>query len=327
MKDAYQSLIPLMELKSSLTDVRHFHNKVNTIFHDYESRLYDDIHREMWASLPQQYQLTINDIQEFFKDRNTLKLLDIGCGTGLATQMLLDTAVNNKISEIHLIDTSAEMLKKAANRSKNWNKIVKTTHGKIDDLTEMYDIIIISSVLHHIPDLNGFFEQVNNIHVTGGLIITIHDPSADALDSTVYNKRCHELQQHRIQTDKTKKKLSLLRRAVNKIRRTLNPQDYIEKVNRELLKTNIINQPLTAPEIWSITDIHVESLPYSASNGISKNFLEKVLQNYKLISYRTYAFFGTLKSNLDPIYQQREQELIENKDMNGRNFSSIWIKE
>jgi 2-polyprenyl-3-methyl-5-hydroxy-6-metoxy-1,4-benzoquinol methylase len=281
----------------------------------------------MWANLPQQYQLTINDIQEFFKGPNTLKLLDIGCGTGLATQMLLDTVANYKISEIHLIDISAQMLKKAAERSKSWNKMVKIVHGEIADLREMYDIIIISSVLHHIPDLNGFFEQVNSIQVKGGLILTIHDPSADALNSTAYSQRCHELQQHRMQTNNTRKKLSILRRGINKIKRTLNPQDYIEKVNRELLKANIINQPLTAPEIWSITDIHVEALPYSASSGITKKFLEKALQNYKLISYRTYAFFGTLKSNLDPIYQQKEQELIENKDMNGRNFSSVWIKE
>lgn len=324
MNNAYKSLTALIEKKAIIKDPVKFQSIVNIIFHDHESEHYDKVHREMWESLPQQYQLLANDIIKFAPPKEGLTLLDIGCGTGLAAQMLLNTVVGSKISKIHLLDTSGAMLKKAKQRFQQWHKNALFTQGDISQVTDKYDIIIVSSVLHHIPDITDFLANVAERQQKGGLFITIHDPSADAIKSDVYKQRCQEYQKYKNEAPVLKH--SIIKRTFNKIGRLLKPQDYIQKVNDELLKQNVIKEALTAQELWSITDIHVEDLPYSASNGISKELLTKALHSYTLLSYRTYAFYGILINNLVHPFKDKEQALIIENDLYGRNFSSVWIK-
>jgi 2-polyprenyl-3-methyl-5-hydroxy-6-metoxy-1,4-benzoquinol methylase len=323
MNKYLSTLEPLIRLKSNTTDPSEFHAIVNVVFHDVEAKHYDQLHTEMWQSLLQQYKLLVNDLQSYLKKGKKLSLLDIGCGTGLATQMLLDEGLNNLISEVHLLDTSSIMLQKAIKRANKWGKTTKTIHGDIGAVTGKYDIIIISSVLHHIPDLESFLNRLNELQPEGGILITIHDPSSEAMQSDIYFNRCQEFNLHREQTKQT---LTLASRIGNKIKRTLWRQNYLDKVNAVLLDRKIINQRLTPEELWSITDIHVEGLPYSANDGISKQKLTKSLRTYQLISYRTYDFFGTPNSNLTTSYQEKEQELSLNGDLNGRNFGSVWVK-
>jgi SAM-dependent methyltransferase len=215
------------------------------------------------------------------------------------------------------------MLGEAKKRAKGWRKKVNIIHGDIAVATGAYDVIIFSSVLHHIPDLVDFLSKVSDLQKPGGLIISIHDPALEALQSDVYENR-HKEFSDRYKNEK--RKPSITKRAFNKIKRMLQPQDYIGSVNKILLNKGVISQPLTPDEIWSITDVHVEGLPYSASDGISRQTLISSLPSYKLISYRTYCFFGMLNSYLTTDYQKKEQELSLNGDLNGRNFGSVWIK-
>jgi ubiquinone/menaquinone biosynthesis C-methylase UbiE len=325
MSDIYQSLSPLIEKKALVKDPGKFHSLVNVIFHDYEANNYDELHREMWESLPQQYELLINDIKPHIAGRSGLKLLDIGCGTGLATELLLKTTLVNKISEIHLLDTSQRMLELALKRSSAWHKQVRTINGDIAAVNDQYDVIIISSVLHHIPDLADFLQHINRIQKPGSILITIHDPFAGSLESDVYIKRTKEYDASRLNS-KRNNGIPLGERIVNKLKRIFRVPTYMERINQKLLHENIISEPLNEPELWSITDIHVEGLPYSIGKGISKELLTNYLPNYTLLSFRTYAFFGLLYSNLDNAYKKKETELSLQKDMHGRNFCSAWIK-
>jgi len=323
MNNALASLIPLIEQKSKINDPVEFHAAINVAFHDVEAKHYDSIHDEMWQSLPFQYQLLVNDISGRFVNKKGLKLLDIGCGTGLATNMLLDAGLKPYVDEITLLDTSAVMLSYASKRAKNWNKKVRLINGDVGKADGFYDIIIISSVLHHIPDLHAFLQQVNSLQHPEGILITIHDPTNEALQSITYQERAARynayLQQHP-HSPSFKQKL------VNRITRLLSGKDYISSVNKVLLKANVIKEPLTAPELWSVTDIHVEDLPYSANSGIALSYLKRCLSEYNILSYRTYAFFGVLYSNLPDYLKKEERELSMKADSLGRNFASIWVK-
>lgn len=324
MNNIYGSLRPLIEKKGIIKDEKQFHQTVNVVFHNFESKYYDEFHQEMWESLPFQYQFLMDDIGKYLKNKSNLKLLDIGCGTGLATEMLLKTVAGPSISDICLVDTSPKMLEIASKRAKKWGRNFKLLNKEIDYVEGKFDIILVSSVLHHIPDLEAFLTEVSRLQSENGIFITIHDPNGDAIDDGIYLSRCEEYSQaiH----DNNRKKSNIGKRIFNKIKRTLKVPNYIDLINQKLLKDKIIHTPLDEIEIWSVTDLHVEGLPYSIGRGISKDLLIKRLPCYDLLSYRTYSFYGTLYSNLDSDYRLRENNLARQKDPKGRNFCSAWIK-
>ena len=324
MSEVYSALNGLIKNKSNISDAKQFQEIVNVVFHDYESKHYDNIHKEMWESLPQQFDLLVNDVWPYVADNKNFKLLDVGCGTGLATEFLLGTPLNQKITDIHLLDTSSLMLEKAKNRAKKWDKKFKLIQGDILQIDDTYDIIIISSVLHHIPDLPLFLQTLNDIQTQGGIILTMHDPATESVRSDTYKARCKEFDAY---YETHKQKRSIITRIKDRLTGIFAPVDYIQKVNQKLLDDKVIHQPLTPTELWSVTDVLVEGLPYALSDGITKKLLIDNLPNYTLASYRTYGFYGTLYSNLDKIYKSREEALIEEKDQHGRNFSSAWVKQ
>ncbi len=88
--------------------------------------------------------------------------LELGCGTGLFTQMFAATGAT-----IHANDISAELLEIAAKQ----NPGVKFIHSRFEDIpaTMQYDAIIGSSVLHHLeiaPSLAKSYELLK----PGGVI-------------------------------------------------------------------------------------------------------------------------------------------------------------
>jgi hypothetical protein len=83
---------------------------------------------------------------------------------------------------------------------------------------------------------------------------------------------------------------------------------------------------MTADEIWSVTDIHVETKKDTINKGISLRFLKLQLQNFELIKMRSYGFYGFLKSDLVENYQEKEARLIDENHVNGRNISCLWMK-
>lgn len=324
----YSHLIPLIKKTGSELSPKDFQNAVNVIFHDVEAKYYDSLHTGMWNSLQEQVNLLVDDLlasRQF--DNRGLSLIDIGCGTGLSTQLLMNSKLGKYIDHITLLDTSPNMLKQAGTRSKEWNKNVELINSTITDVTGTYDIILVCSVLHHVPDLAQFFKQVDQLQNSGGIFIHLNDSNGDYLKDAQYAKRIAEYA--------AQDKLFLLKRKLVRlippgIKHFLNKKfrtdPYIDQVNDILIKEKVIKKRMLAGEIWSVTDIHVEELPYSTQAGISFRFLKECLSNYELITRRSYGFYGLLKTELTSHFQELESMHINNKELNGRLLSAVWIK-
>lgn len=316
-------LVPLIESKSNLKDLSLFHKSVNIVFHDIEAKYYDQLHAEMWDSLQPVYDSFVNDLP--LSELKNLKILDIGCGTGLSTQMLINTPLKNNIKEATLLDTSSVMLQKAKARFKELKIKFNFFEGDLKELNDKdFDLILISSVLHHIPDLADFFKELNKKLKVGGIFFHIHDPNGDAIKTQVYLERVSDLREFY-----AKKNRKIWLRILNRLKRTLSKKkepDYMLEVNESLIQQNIIHTHLTEQEIWSITDIHVEDLPYSTKNGISIKLLQSMLPNFKLLNTLTYSFFGVLESNLPKSFLEKERNYFKNGDLHGRNIGALWIK-
>ncbi len=302
-----------------------FHERVNIVFHDFESAHYDNSHSGMRDSLQEQVDILINDL---LKSTNTeyknLKLLDIGCGTGLSTKLLIESKIGEKIEHVTLLDTSVNMLKEATKKAKGWDIPFDTVNGYLGDVVQNFDIIMICSVLHHIPDLATFLKDVSNRLNPNGVLIHLQDPNYDHLDTEnyKYRKKEHEL----IRSKKTNTAITdfIPKDIKRKINTLLKRYDYIDHINNQLLSEKAISKRMTADEIWGVTDIHVET--DEKTRGISLEYLKSQLTNFELINMRSYAFFEPLKSDLIESFVAREEKLIRENDKSGRNISCIWIK-
>ena len=120
---SYKSLIPLLKKTKSTLSPEDFQERVNIVFHDFEASHYDAMHTDMWESLQQQINLLTEDLFNH-KSINSkeLSLLDIGAGTGLSTQILLNSKLGQHINQVTLLDTSSNMLKFATEKAKTWGK-------------------------------------------------------------------------------------------------------------------------------------------------------------------------------------------------------------
>jgi len=322
---SYQSLIPLIKKTGSSLTPEKFHERINIVFHDFESAHYDSLHKDMWDSLQEQINLLVNDSIKHEKPTKSLSMLDVGCGTGLSTKLMLESPLKSNISEITLLDTSPKMLEQAEAKAKTWNTPYHLINGNISVVTKIYDIIIISSVLHHIPDLKAFLSHISKALNPNGILLHLQDPNLDYLNDPDYIERKNAYKKIGKESDSNKGLKSIIPKSLFRwIKRLLNRKDYIDHINDQLIAEKSIKKRMSSDEIWSVTDIHVET--EEETKGISLIFLKEQLQNFKLINARSYAFYGFLKSDLVPSYRDKEQQFIDANQMNGRNISCVWVK-
>ena len=313
----------IMKSHGAVCGVGEFHAAVNLHFHEFESEIYDLKHACMWESLPGQFSLLVDDwLASDSAPPRGIRMLDIGCGTGLAADSLMKTAVGPRIQTVDLLDTSPAMLRRAAQRAVGWAKPFSCYRGLIDaiPLENRYEVIVTCSVLHHIPDVAAFLADVASLQAPGGVFLHLQDPNGDCLKDPELQARLGQ------ESDKEALPAWLRRlhpsRIVGRLWRELTReqgQDYISKVNRALLQGKFITSPLSAGELFCITDIHVND-----GEGISLARMKEWMPGYVCLSCRSYAFWGKLESELLPPRRNQERELIQAGAANGLYIGGCW---
>lgn len=103
-----------------------------------------------------------------------LRLLDIGCGTGVSTEALLTTV---KGAEVVAVDASTEML--AVARKKNWSPRVTFVHSRLETLAEAgiegpFDGILASYLVSNLPDAEHGLRLLLSL-LAPGAPLAVHD--------------------------------------------------------------------------------------------------------------------------------------------------------
>jgi 2-polyprenyl-3-methyl-5-hydroxy-6-metoxy-1,4-benzoquinol methylase len=319
------SIFPLLEKYAVPCSVEEFHQAVNVTFHKRESAVYNQIHHAMWESIPEQFTLLIEDyFSKYPQPGSSLRMLDIGCGTGLASNSVLATRLGAYVEHVDLLDLSEEMLAKARAKSAAWNIPVETIHGTIDQLPadRSYDVIVICSVLHHIPDLAAFLASVRRIQKPGGIVLHLQDPNGDYLKDAQLRERKQSYSASREpRIPEWLRRLSPARvvgRIVRELRGTQGT-DYLSLTNQDLLAAGIISRPMSPHDIWAVTDIHDD-----LETGVSIRELARYLPEYELVSRRSYGFFGVLAAELNGTLREQERAAIAGRLQNGQYAGALW---
>ncbi len=330
----FEPVAAIARLHGANCSPEQFHAAVNVTFHKFESEVYDDLHKDMWQSVPQQFALLAQDSLRGSADTAKWTMLDIGCGTGLASDSIMKSWFGPRISRIDLLDTSAAMLRRASQRATNWNVPVRSLEGIVEtvDASEQYDLIVTCSVLHHVPDLVSFLKSVRRLQRRGGIFLHLQDPNGDFSNDPEFQRRVAQLSKNNLPEWAAR---LAPQRVLGRLLREVTGrqgQDYLSKTNRDLLNSGVITSPLTVAEkkkkkkkkknkvgVFQITDIHVQD-----GAGISIENMKGWLPDYQLISQRSYGFYGRLWSTLPLTLRIQEERLIAAQALNGGHIGAAW---
>jgi 2-polyprenyl-3-methyl-5-hydroxy-6-metoxy-1,4-benzoquinol methylase len=317
--DPLSRLPEIMQRRGVRCTPSEFQSIVNIVFHRFESEVYDTNHRNMWDSLPPIFAKFAEDCREAWgRVPDELRVLDIGCGTGLASDSVLKSCLGPVITHIDLLDTSPAMLARVEQRAKSsWKVPVTCREGLIDDVPDesRYDLIVTCSVLHHVPDLGRFTRHVRRLQAPRGIFLHLQDPNGDHLNDPELKRRTDQLTSRALPR--------FAKRVIERIQRTINDEEgseqHVGQANAELVRMGVLQTPMTIAEMYTITDIHVQD-----GQGISITQMGEWLPEYRLISERSYGFFGQLHSDLPPKFQEEEARLISSKAPNGFHVGAAW---
>ncbi len=149
--------------------------QLNIIFHKYEAAAYDDRHPEIFSELPEIWAGMYRAGSEYLT-KTELRVLDYGCGTGFAAAQFISLAGPARIGELVCYDPSEEMLERCKRRFSE-SKISAATRYLPAAPAEAFDVVLTNSLLHHLPSIADFLEQMKILLAPEGVWFQGHEPN------------------------------------------------------------------------------------------------------------------------------------------------------
>jgi SAM-dependent methyltransferase len=315
-EDPWLPLMPLMAAHGVTLDPLAFFTAVSRAFHGCGAPSYDKLNRHMWQSLPTQFQHLVSDfLSKYPPPNHRMSALDIGCGTGLSAELLLRTRMGAFIRQVDLVDPAQEMLQICSMRQSLLSIRHRLVCGHLDTLPlrPQYDVVVAGCVLQHVADLPAFLRQISLRQPPGGIFLHLQDPNADSHDDPERQRRVEQFDRSR---------RGLIKRLARRIRQQGSaPPEHVDAINRELLELKVIDRALSEGEIGQVMRLRVKD-----GLGVSVQRLRTLMPEYRLISTRSWSFFGELASALPPEYRRRERALIAEETQNGTQVGGVWMK-
>lgn len=141
--------------------------------HKKEAQYYDIIHTEIFNTCEQNR--ILNSLKKITDNRDkNANILDIGCGTGNITKKLINFGFKN----ITCLDISKEMLDELKKAVQFDSKcfINSDIDSFLENNKEKFDIITISSVVHHLPDYEATINNILELLNANGILYITHEP-------------------------------------------------------------------------------------------------------------------------------------------------------
>lgn len=102
------------------------------------------------------------------------RVLEVGAGHGTFTRCLLDAGATVTVTEASA--ASASHLRRQFQDESKVEVVYDQSGDEILSRTEQWDLAVMTSVLHHIPDYLDFLHKLSGLVADGGTIFTVQDP-------------------------------------------------------------------------------------------------------------------------------------------------------
>ncbi len=310
--------------------------KVNEIYHDVEGKEYQNIHPEIFKDETLRWQ----EIGKKFMGEKmaTKTILDIGTGTGFIPLNTADFLNHNDL--FICSDISNKMLDVCEYNIKQHNfkcgfKYVKLDGKKLPVPSDYVNCVTLNSVLHHIPDFNDFFKEINRVLQTDGYLIIGHEPNKQFYDDNFLWKNYKIVsllfEPKRILAE-ILTKLGLMEFFI-KTYSFFSPDakariSLTKKVNMHLMEEKLIEKELPSSQIAEIVDIHspTAGFYYHADRGIEiEDISLKYLPNFRLIHIETYNHLNKIP-NKNGLIKRYNSFLKKRYPLKGATFLIILRK-
>jgi len=303
--------------------VRDLVRQVNNAYHRLESSSYDSIHAEI-AETDVVWRRCLDRLEPLVPD--SIQVLDLGAGTGFAAAQVL-TRLGHKVRSVTCQDLSPEMLQACARKLQGLadrRRIeLRFRVGPPEILTgsrETYDLILTNAVLHHLLNLQPFFDTVRTLLAPGGVYVAGHEPSAEFYgNGSLY-------------------RWTRVYRRCRRIRRLFHWETYLRRTNLapamkgieqrtsdELLRAGTISSALPPGVVRQLVDIHVppasEHTPFWGEPGFSPHALrETYFPASEEVFLETYPHIKDARVRMGALWRRIDDILARKYPRCGANF-------
>ena len=292
---------------------------VSNVYHRFESQCYDEVHLEIHEA-SEHWQDVLHKISPVLP--SSLRVLDLGTGTGFAASMVLQ-AYGNRVENIVCQDLSSDILSVCRSRISQITSKAAFIACDVESLSgqmEPFDLVTTNSVLHHVLNLPTFFRIIQGLVKPGGFYIAGHEPSSKFYE----NKQLY--------------RWTRLYRKWRRLRQIVSPDFYLRKIklksvplniegltNQELLRLGVINAPFAPGIIRQLVDIHVPpsspATPYWGEPGFSASELcDKYLPDFRLYGTTTYPHIKEAHGRMGVLWRSMDKVLSDKYPAFGANF-------
>lgn len=280
------------------TDVADFVSQTSNIYHSYEAENYDERHFSISYSKKYWDKVTAF-LDAHFSDRQTVDALDFGCGTGFATEQLLDSKLNSRLRGIACYDLSPDMVamcrKKFGGDARLSFYADHSGYVQLRDNGNRYDIIVCNALMHHILEPDSVFKMIGDLLKPGGVFVMGHEPNRDFYN----NKTLHSFSQLFRIYKRIAKKLGKKSHGAGK--------DIALLTHQEMLGRGMIPADFPVRIIPKFVDIHVPLANFNpqpwGENGFDLAYVNQYLDGFELVTQITYSHIKDQQAYQWPLWK------------------------
>jgi 2-polyprenyl-3-methyl-5-hydroxy-6-metoxy-1,4-benzoquinol methylase len=269
--------------------VQEFISITSNIYHKYESSSYDAKHLSIQLAVPS-WKMVVKELNDRFLNVRTANVLDFGCGTGFATEQLLNSTFKEKCNHLTCYDLSPDMVKECQTKLGTEINISFLSNQEglqlLIDEKGKFDLIMCNAVMHHILEIEEIFTILLSLLSPNGIILIGHDPNNRFYQNRLLTFFTNFFRVHKRINKGIKRKLKLEEKP-------LPGKDLSLLTYKELLRLKLINESFDIKMIPKLIDIHVPISSFTnqpwGEMGFSSKFFEQAssdkLQLFKQFSY------------------------------------------